>query len=93
MGGAMTRRLIEAGHRVVSYDVSESARAALASHGAHIATSARAVADLAPVVFLSLPSPEVVVETVLGAQGLAAGAQMEVCVDLSTSGPEAAVNT
>lgn len=91
MGGAMARRLIEAGHRVIAYDLSESARAALASQGAHIVTSARAVADLVPIVFLSLPSPEIVLETVLGAQGLAAGARMEVCVDLSTSGPEAAI--
>jgi 3-hydroxyisobutyrate dehydrogenase-like beta-hydroxyacid dehydrogenase len=90
MGGAMAQRLIAAGHRVIGFDVSEPARAALAAHGADIAPSAKAVADLAPIVFLSLPSPEVVLETVLGEQGLAAGARLEVCVDLSTSGPEAA---
>ena len=91
MGGAMARRLIEAGHRVVAYDSSESARDALAAHGAGITTSARAVADTAPIVFLSLPSPEIVVETVLGANGLAAGHRLQVCVDLSTSGPEVAI--
>lgn len=91
MGGAMARRLIAAGHRVIGFDVSEAARAALASQGADIAPSAKALADLAPIVFLSLPSPEVVLETVLGEQGLAAGARIEVCVDLSTSGPEAAL--
>jgi 3-hydroxyisobutyrate dehydrogenase-like beta-hydroxyacid dehydrogenase len=91
MGGAMAQRLIAAGHRVIAYDSSESARAALAAHGAEIATSAWAVAELAPIVFLSLPSPEVVIETVLGAHGLMAGAAVKVCVDLSTSGPEAAV--
>jgi 3-hydroxyisobutyrate dehydrogenase-like beta-hydroxyacid dehydrogenase len=87
----MARRLIEAGHELTAYDVSEAARTALASHGAHIVGSVRAVAERAPVVFLSLPSPEIVLETVLGAAGLATGARMEVCVDLSTSGPEAAV--
>jgi 3-hydroxyisobutyrate dehydrogenase-like beta-hydroxyacid dehydrogenase len=87
----MARRLIEAGHQVVAYDVNAAARSALAAHGARIVGGASAVSDLAPVVFLSLPSPEVVIETVLGAAGLAAGARMEVCVDLSTSGPEAAV--
>ena len=91
MGGAMARRLIEAGHRVVAYDVSESARAALAAHGATLATSARAVSEAAPVVFLSLPSPAVVIDTVLGQQGLVLGSRLEVCVDLSTSGPEVAI--
>jgi 3-hydroxyisobutyrate dehydrogenase-like beta-hydroxyacid dehydrogenase len=91
MGGAMARRLIEAGHQVFAYDLSESACASLAAQGATITTGVRAVAELAPVVFLSLPSPEAVIDTVLGAQGLASGARMEVCVDLSTSGPEAAL--
>ena len=91
MGGAMARRLVGAGHRVVAYDVSESARAALAAHGATLATSARAVSEAAPVVFLSLPSPDVVIDTVLGQQGLVMGSGLEVCVDLSTSGPEVAI--
>jgi len=87
----MARRLLEAGHRVVAYDVSEPARRALAAHGAQVTADARAVAERAPVVFLSLPSPEIVVETALGASGLVHGTRMELCVDLSTSGPEAAV--
>ena len=91
MGGAMARRLIEAGHRVVAYDVSATACDALASQGASIASGARAVADMVPVVFLSLPNPEVVVSTMLGADGAIAGKQLEVCVDLSTSGPETAI--
>jgi 3-hydroxyisobutyrate dehydrogenase-like beta-hydroxyacid dehydrogenase len=91
MGGAMARRLIEAGHRVVAFDVSEAARNALAAEGAQIASSALSVADTVPLVFLSLPNPEIVVDTMLGAQGAIAGDRLEVCVDLSTSGPEAAI--
>jgi 3-hydroxyisobutyrate dehydrogenase-like beta-hydroxyacid dehydrogenase len=91
MGGAMARRLIEGGHHVVAFDVSAAACDALAAQGASIASSARAVADTAPVVFLSLPNPEVVVDTVLGKHGAIAGNRLEVCVDLSTSGPEAAI--
>jgi 3-hydroxyisobutyrate dehydrogenase-like beta-hydroxyacid dehydrogenase len=87
----MARRLIEAGHRVIAFDVSATACDVLAAQGASIASSARAVADAMPVVFLSLPSPEVVVETMLGAYGASAGSRLEVCVDLSTSGPEAAI--
>jgi 3-hydroxyisobutyrate dehydrogenase-like beta-hydroxyacid dehydrogenase len=91
MGGAMARRLIAAGHRVIAFDVSTTACDALAAEGASIVLSARGVADAAAVVFLSLPNPEVVVETVLGAQGAIAGDRLEVCVDLSTSGPETAI--
>jgi 3-hydroxyisobutyrate dehydrogenase-like beta-hydroxyacid dehydrogenase len=91
MGGAMARRLLDAGHRVTVYDPAASAAAALATHGAAIAPSARAVADAVPVVFLSLPTPQIVLDVVLGAQGIREGRSLKVCVDLSTSGPETAV--
>jgi 3-hydroxyisobutyrate dehydrogenase-like beta-hydroxyacid dehydrogenase len=91
MGGAMARRLLAAGHTVVAYDLSAAACNALAADGANVVSSVRAVADAAPVVFLSLPDPSVVVDTVLGAKGLAGGRRMDVCVDLSTSGPEVAI--
>jgi 3-hydroxyisobutyrate dehydrogenase-like beta-hydroxyacid dehydrogenase len=91
MGGAMARRLLDAGHQVTVYDPSTVASAALATHGARIAPSAQAVADAAPVVFLSLPNPQIVAEVVLGAQGIRDGKNLEVCVDLSTSGPDTAV--
>jgi 3-hydroxyisobutyrate dehydrogenase-like beta-hydroxyacid dehydrogenase len=91
MGGAMARRLLDAGHRVTVYDPAAAASAALAAHGAEVAPSARAVADAVPVVFLSLPTPQIVTEVVLGAQGIREGSSLKVCVDLSTSGPETAV--
>src|SRR5665213_2005554 len=91
MGGAMARRLLDAGHQVTVYDPSAAAAAALAAHGAQIAPSARAVADAAPIVFLSLPNPQIVVEVVLGTQGIREGKRLKVCVDLSTSGPDTAV--
>ncbi len=91
MGGAMARRLIEAGHRVVVYDPSAAATQALAALGAQVADSARAVADVVPVVFLSLPTPQVVVDVVLGGQGIREGKRLSVCVDLSTSGPDTAI--
>ena len=91
MGGAMARRLIESGHRVVAFDLSTTACEALAVQGASIASSARAVAEAVPVVFLSLPTPQVVLSTMLGAHGAIAGSRLELCVDLSTTGPEAAI--
>ena len=91
MGGAMARRLLDAGHQVTVYDPSTAAAEALAAHGARIAPSALSVADAAPVVFLSLPNPQIVAEVVLGTHGIRAGKRLEVCVDLSTSGPDTAV--
>jgi 3-hydroxyisobutyrate dehydrogenase-like beta-hydroxyacid dehydrogenase len=91
MGGAMARRMIEAGHQVVVYDPSAAATEALSALGAKVVAHARAVADAATVVFLSLPNPQIVLDVVLGAQGIREGKRLEVCVDLSTSGPEAAV--
>jgi 3-hydroxyisobutyrate dehydrogenase-like beta-hydroxyacid dehydrogenase len=91
MGGAMARRLLDAGHQVTVYDPSTAAAEALAAHGARIAPSARAVADAAPVVFLSLPNPQIVTQVVLGTDGIREGKRLEVCVDLSTSGPDTAV--
>jgi 3-hydroxyisobutyrate dehydrogenase-like beta-hydroxyacid dehydrogenase len=87
----MARRLLAAGHQVMVYDPSAAAAAALAAQGARVGASARAVADGAPVVFLSLPTPQIVEDVVLGAQGIRAGQQLKVCIDLSTSGPETAV--
>jgi 3-hydroxyisobutyrate dehydrogenase-like beta-hydroxyacid dehydrogenase len=91
MGGAMARRLLDAGHEVTVYDPSTAATEALAAHGARIAPSARSVADAAPVVFLSLPNPQIVAQVVLGPNGIHEGKRLEVCVDLSTSGPDTAV--
>jgi 3-hydroxyisobutyrate dehydrogenase-like beta-hydroxyacid dehydrogenase len=91
MGGAMARRLIDAGHQVIVYDPSNAAAQPLLAHGAQVAANARAVADAAPVVFLSLPTPQIVMDVVLGVQGIREGKRLEVCVDLSTSGPDAAV--
>ena len=90
MGGAMAARLKARGLDVVGFDPSADARAAALAWGARLADSARAVADEASVVFLSLPNPGVVLDTVLGAGALAQGQALQLCVDLSTSGPAVA---
>lgn len=87
----MAGRLLAAGHTVIACDPSPAARAALAAQGATLVTDAAEVADATPIVFLSLPSPEIVLATALGPRGLVAGRALKLCVDLSTSGPEAAI--
>lgn len=91
MGGAMAGRLLDAGHRVVVYDVDAQSCDRLAARGALVAPGLAAVGDAAPIVFSSLPSPQIVLDAILGPGGLCEGARLEVCVDLSTSGPAAAI--
>lgn len=90
MGGPMSGRLIDAGYDLTVYDPSGPALDAAVARGARRAGSLREVADAAPVVLTSLPTPDVVLQVALGADGLACGSAIEVMVDLSTTGPNAA---
>jgi 3-hydroxyisobutyrate dehydrogenase-like beta-hydroxyacid dehydrogenase len=83
----MARRLVQAGHELSVYDVAPAAAEALADAGAEVCDSARAVADAAELVLVSLPSPDVVSEV---ARELAGGSALRVYVDLSTTGPQVA---
>ena len=87
MGARMSARLIDAGHVLTVYDVSEAAAAPLIARGAMRAATPAAVADAAPLVFVSLPSPTIVREVALAVAG---GKRMETFVDLSTTGPRVA---
>ncbi len=91
MGAPMAGRLIGAGHRLVVHDIDARARDALAAMGAVPVGTAQAVGDAADIVFTSLPSPATVIDTVLGERGLIHGTRLDTVVDLSTSGPAAAV--
>jgi len=86
MGAGMAGRLCAAGVPVVVHDVSTEAIAAMVAQGAVAATSAKAVADLAGIVCVSLPMPGIVHEVLLGPDGVADGKAVKIVVDLSTSG-------
>jgi 2-hydroxy-3-oxopropionate reductase len=90
MGGRMAARLLDAGHQVTVHDARAEAAEALAQRGARSARSPRDVADAAPTVLVSLPTPDVVRDVATGAQGLLGGAAMRHYVDLSTTGPAVA---
>jgi len=87
MGSGMALRLRAAGVPLIVHDVSADAVAALVEAGAQAAASARAVADAAGIICVSLPMPDIVHEVLLGAQGVAQGKAVKIVVDLSTSGP------
>ncbi len=85
MGGPMSARLLAAGHQVVGYDLDAAASARFAEQGGTVAASIGALAETAEIVFLSLPTPDIV-------EGAVAelGGAVRICTDLSTSGPAAA---
>jgi 3-hydroxyisobutyrate dehydrogenase-like beta-hydroxyacid dehydrogenase len=87
MGARIAARLLDAGHRVVVCDARPEAADPLRERGAEVADAPRAVADVAQVVFVSLPLPGIVREVALS---LAHGAAIETYVDLSTTGPAVA---
>jgi 3-hydroxyisobutyrate dehydrogenase-like beta-hydroxyacid dehydrogenase len=90
MGSRMGGRLIDAGHTLTVCDVSEAAVGELVKRGAKRAKTAAEVANAAELVFASLPSPNVVHDTVLGANGVINGTKVKTFVDLSTTGPRVA---
>lgn len=90
MGTPMATRLIRAGYDVTVYDVDAGAMQELAAAGAHAATGARAVADVAEIVFASLPSPQILEKVVLGDGGIAEGKAVRIFIDISTTGPRTA---
>ncbi|GAA4550432.1 NAD(P)-dependent oxidoreductase [Pseudonocardia xishanensis] len=86
----MAGRLVDAGHDLVVFDVADAAVEALVARGATAGSSARDVADRATVVFTSLPTPAVVLDVVLGPEGIAEGTAVRRLVELSTTGTRTA---
>lgn len=90
MGGPMAGRLIDAGYELIVFDANPQALAPLLNKGAVRADSPQAVADQAPVVLISLPTPDVVERVGLGENGLVKGNAVHTVIDLSTTGPAVA---
>jgi len=87
MGEPICRNLaLKSGAPVSAYDLDPAPLGRLKTQGVSAAASARAVADGADIVFLSLPSGEVVAGLVRGEGGLLAAARSgQIIVDLGTS--------
>lgn len=88
MGGPMAVRLLDAGYRLSVYDLSEEATRPLVARGAQLAASPAEVASMADIVLISLPTPDVVRQVVLGSNGgIINGSSVRLVIDLSTTGP------
>jgi 3-hydroxyisobutyrate dehydrogenase-like beta-hydroxyacid dehydrogenase len=91
MGMPMARHLLEAGHEVALWSVTAGKAEKLLSHGAaRICKSPAEVAQNSDVVFLCVGDTGMSRETILGEDGLAAGARAgSVIVDCSSISPSA----
>lgn len=90
MGQPMVRRLLGAGKAVVVCDPDARAVGALVEAGAQAAATPEEVGGRASTVYLSLPTPAIVRQVVLGPNGLIGSSAVRQVVDFSTIGPRMA---
>jgi 3-hydroxyisobutyrate dehydrogenase-like beta-hydroxyacid dehydrogenase len=90
MGAPMAGRLVDAGYRVHAFDARKEAIAAIVGRGGVAASSPADLASRVETVLVSLPTPEIVKQVALGAEGVAEGSRVKIYVDLSTTGPRVA---
>ncbi len=90
MGRRMAIRLLDAGHSLTVFDRDEAAIKPLVERGARRAASAAEVAAASEAVLMSLPTPDIVRDVVLGPDGVTASNRTTMLVDLSNTGPRMA---
>jgi 3-hydroxyisobutyrate dehydrogenase-like beta-hydroxyacid dehydrogenase len=86
MGQPMAEKLLDGGHGLVVYDISEAATEPLLLRQARRANSPKEIADLCEIVAVSLPTLAAFRAAVLGPDGLAAGHAMKVLLNTCTVG-------
>ncbi len=86
MGQPMAHKLLDAGHSLTIFDISEPAMQPLLDRQARRATSPQELADRCEIVFVSLPTLAAFREATLGLKGLASGSAMKVLVNTCTIG-------
>ncbi len=89
MGGGMAARLVERGHSVTGYDLSEDACRRATNAGVRVQDSVATVCTHADFVLTSLPNSELVRSVWLGRDGLAANLRPRSCaIEVSTIDPD-----
>jgi len=91
IGLPIAKRLLDAGYRLRVFDVDKTALSRAVDLGMHVESSPAAVATVVHTVLVSLPTPDVVKEVVSGPNGVAHGRTLKMFIDLSTTGPRAAI--
>ncbi|HVC55759.1 MAG TPA: NAD(P)-dependent oxidoreductase [Stellaceae bacterium] len=86
MGLPMAHKLLDGGHKLTIYDISEAAMQPLLERQAARATSPKDLADRCEIVFVSLPTLAAFRQVAFGADGLARGKAMRLLVNTCTIG-------
>ena len=86
MGQPMAEKLLDGGHSLTVFDISEAAMEPLLLRQAKRAASPKDLADRCEIVFVSLPTLAAFRAAVLGPDGLAAGRTLKVLVNTCTVG-------
>lgn len=88
MGTPMTKRLIDAGYKVVAFDTDPEAMERAKEHGAQTVASPREVAERCNPVITMLPNSDIVEKVVLGPEGIIEGeGESGVLIDMTTAYP------
>ena len=86
MGQPMAAKLLDGGHNLVVFDISESAMEPLLLRQARRAASPKEIGDQCEIAVVSLPTLAAFREAVLGPQGLAAGGAVKLLLNTCTVG-------
>ena len=86
MGQPMAHKLLDAGHILTIFDISEDAMRPLLERQARRASSPQELGERCEIVFVSLPTLGAFREAVLGPDGLVHGKAMKVLVNTCTVG-------
>jgi 3-hydroxyisobutyrate dehydrogenase-like beta-hydroxyacid dehydrogenase len=86
MGQPMAGKLLDAGHQLTVHDISEANMAPLLARQARRAANPRALADMAEIVVVSLPTLAAFHDVVFGENGLLQGRAMKTLINTCTVG-------
>lgn len=88
IGKGVLKNLIKNNCEVMAYDISEEGKANIINMGGLVANHPKEVVQFSNIIFLSLPSPQVIKELFLGSGGIAEEIQSKTTIlDLSTIDP------
>jgi len=91
MGSPIAMRVLKKTGELRVFDVRKAATEQCASLGAQLADSVTALASQCELIFISLPTPEIVRNVAIGEGGIVSGNKVRMLVDLSTTGPRTSV--
>ena len=88
MGKPMAKNLIDAGYKVISYDIVEDALNEIVEYGANRGTSPKNIAENSDIILTMLPNSPQVKEVVLGENGVIEGVKEgQILIDMSSIDP------